>query len=312
MYNKTYILYFFTLLLVSVVIYILFFNYKKYDYKPSEYIASRNFFYASDYHIDVPYSESTEIPTSYPETNGKIIYINTTAIPNFVRNYLPNIKYNFILLSGDTDKTVPDDYQEETNIILNHPLLLQWYAQNSRLVTHKLTQLPIGLDLHTLTNNPKWGPTQSVEEQVIDLEKIKSINVAKINKCYSNFHFGMNGRYTYDRRDAKKEIPKDLVYYEPKPISRIESWRNMINFKYVISPFGNGLDCHRTWEALILGCIPIVKKSDLDPMYKGLPVLIVDNWSDVTQELLDNFKPEYYNIEKLYMKYWINEFSKYK
>ena len=91
MYNKTYILYIFAIILVILVIYILFFNYKRFVYKPSEYIASRNFFYASDHHIDIPYSDSTEIPLSYPQSNGEIIYINTTAIPNFVRNYLPNI-----------------------------------------------------------------------------------------------------------------------------------------------------------------------------------------------------------------------------
>jgi hypothetical protein len=78
----------------------------------------------------------------------------------------------------------------------------------------------------------------------------------------------------------------------------------MINYKYVLSPHGNGLDCHRTWEALILGCIPIMKTSALDPMFDGLPVLIVKNWSDVTQELLDTFVPQT-NLEKLHTSYWL-------
>jgi hypothetical protein len=34
-----------------------------------------------------------------------------------------------------------------------------------------------------------------------------------------------------------------------------------INYAFVASPYGGGPDCHRTWEALILGCIPIVKSS---------------------------------------------------
>ena len=123
-----------------------------------------------------------DIPRTYPQSNGEIVYINTTAIPNFVMNYLPNIKYKFVLLSGDTDKTIPDDYQNETKQILNHPLLLHWNAQNSRLVNDKLVQLPIGLDLHTLTEKPLWGPVQSVEEQIIDLESIKSKNISKQNK----------------------------------------------------------------------------------------------------------------------------------
>ena len=86
----------------------------------------------------------------------------------------------------------------------------------------------------------------------------------------------------------------------------------MIQYKYVISPHGNGLDCHRTWEALVLGCIPIMKSSPLDPLFEGLPVLIVKEWSDIRQELLDNFQGNNSNLEKLELSYWIQEFNKYK
>jgi hypothetical protein len=78
----------------------------------------------------------------------------------------------------------------------------------------------------------------------------------------------------------------------------------MIQHKYVISPHGNGLDCHRTWEALALGCIPIVRTSSLDPMFNGLPVLIVKEWSDVTAEVLDSFVPDYLCVDKLKINYW--------
>jgi hypothetical protein len=50
----------------------------------------------------------------------------------------------------------------------------------------------------------------------------------------------------------------------------------------VISPHGNALDCYRTWEALLMGCIPIVKRSPIDYLYADLPVAIVDEWSQIT------------------------------
>jgi len=299
------------------------------NYYISKYIASRSYLHVCDHHIDNPVTESKEVPKSYPEKDGDSIYINTTAIPNFVNNYLPNIKYNFVLVSGDTDKTIPDDYVNETNTILNNKYLLKWYAQNTKMVTDKLIQLPIGLDFHTLakkatiyttienvvkyvSNNPVWGDTRSIEDQEKDIDIIKNLNQNKQNKCYGNFQFFVTGRYGYDRKNAINKINKDLIYYEPTPVKRIETWTNMIKYKYIISPLGNGLDCHRTWEAIILGCIPIVKKSELDTMYTGLPVLIVNDWSDITQELLDNFTPEYYNMEKIYIKYWIDLFNHYK
>jgi hypothetical protein len=278
------------------------------------YIASKSFVYMCDHYTLNPYSESTDIPNTYPIRDGDKIYIHNTALGNFANNYLPNIKYKFILLSGDTDRTIPDDDQSNVNTILNNPLLIIWYSQNCTKESEKLKQLPIGLDYHTLANDSMaWGNKQSLKEQEDDIITLLNMNVKKINKCYANYHLNMMfARYGYDRYDAKSQVPEELVYYEPHKIPRIESWTKMINYKYVISPLGNGLDCHRTWEAIVLGCIPIVKSSVLDPLYNGLPVLIVKNWSDINQDLLDKFIPDYNNIEKIKMKYWIDKFNNIK
>jgi hypothetical protein len=36
--------------------------------------------------------------------------------------------------------------------------------------------------------------------------------------------------------NAIKEIKKELIYYEGKPVKRKESWNNMITYNFVISP----------------------------------------------------------------------------
>ena len=135
-------------------------------------------------------------------------------------------------------------------------------------------------------------------------------------KAYSNFQFQINTKYAYDRIDAINMITKEIVYYEPHEVNRINTWNNQINYAFVVSPHGNGLDCHRTWEALILGCIPIVKTSLLDNMYDNLPVLIVNSWKDVTRELLTNtvinFKERVFYYEKLTLKYWLEKFKSHK
>jgi hypothetical protein len=83
---------------------------------------------------------------------------------------------------------------------------------------------------------------------------------------------------------------------------------NMIDYAFVVSPHGNGLDCHRTWEALCLGCIPIVKTSGLDPLFEDLPVWIVNSWSDVTEEnmkaKINEFRERTFRYERLELSYW--------
>jgi len=51
---------------------------------------------------------------------------------------------------------------------------------------------------------------------------------------------------------------------------------------FVLSPPGNGLDCHRTWESIYLGAVPVVKKSALSySLYSNLPIVAVDTWDEV-------------------------------
>ena len=177
-----------------------------------------------------------------------------------------------------------------------------------------MTCIPIGLDYHTMITNTIWGDTTSVIDQETQLELIKRdcLHFSKRTvMCYANFHFLMSTKYgKYDRQDAYDNIDKSLVYYEPEKINRLSTWITQSNYAFVISPHGNGYDCHRTWEALILGCIPIVKTSAIDVLYEDLPVLIVSDWKDVTIELLhstiDSYKQKVFNFNKLTLKYWMD------
>jgi hypothetical protein len=54
--------------------------------------------------------------------------------------------------------------------------------------------------------------------------------------------------------------------------------------KFVISPPGNGPDCHRTWEALYLGAVPIVLRESWPFSHVELPVIIVDDWEEIPEK----------------------------
>jgi hypothetical protein len=85
----------------------------------------------------------------------------------------------------------------------------------------------------------------------------------------------------------------------------------MAQSKFVICPEGNGLDCHRTWEALLMGAIPVIKHSTLDPLFEGLPVLLVDSWDQVTEEFLYAvyacMKTEHFQHERMFARYWLDK-----
>ena len=62
---------------------------------------------------------------------------------------------------------------------------------------------------------------------------------------------------------------------------------NLTNSKFMICPKGNGIDCHRNWEVLYMRRVPIMTRHPyLEVLFKNYPVLFVDKYSDITEELL--------------------------
>lgn len=61
----------------------------------------------------------------------------------------------------------------------------------------------------------------------------------------------------------------------------------MKNHKFVLCPSGNGIESARNWETLYMRRVPIFKDHPyLREMFKGFPALFVNEWEEVTEELL--------------------------
>lgn len=294
------------------------------------YVSSRGLLKSCDVHSTTPLS-SIDCLVDYNVSflkdikENATVYVCNTAI-SFFSGIINDIQNKFILVSGDSDTSVPTEIfsnNADFDRFINNEHLIHWFAQNCVVQHPKITHLPIGMDYHTISSIPHswgnnkdhaWGDNMTPVEQEKQLDAIKKSSPEFWNrkkKCYSNFHFNMNTKFAYDRKDAKELIEPELVFYQPEMVSRVESWRTQSEYAFVLSPHGGGLDCHRTWEALCLGCIVIVKTSPLDPLYSGLPILIVSDWSDISEDLLEEtitrFKNRVFNHDKLTLSYWVNE-----
>lgn len=280
------------------------------------YVSSRGILKSCYVHNSNPTSSTTTldgIDLSKIKENSTV-YITGSAVSEFAK-HLDEIQNKFILVSGDCDETIPADIfsDDEFNKFINSEKIIHWYSQNCTKTHPKLSIIPIGLDYHSTGDRDKnMSPVQ--EEQMLnDIIKLSKPFYEREKKCYSNFYLNKDKpyKYYYNRRNAVDKVPKELVTYEMERVTKNISFTNQIKYAFVISPHGNGLDCHRTWEALCLGCIPIVKKSPIDRLYTDLPVLIINNWSDLSQDLLNNtisdFKDRKFNYEKLKLKYWMDK-----
>ena len=289
-----------------------------------KYVSSRGILKSCNIHSSNPISSIRQCigyDFSQLSKNNTTLYICNSAIPYFHKHILDKLPFSIILVSGDCDESCPVElFQSNTEFFhfIENPKIIRWFSQNCVASHSKLEPIPIGLDYHTMTvQDHSWGPRTDplVQERLLNLIVSKSLPFWERNQiAYSNFHFSMNTKFAYDRRDAKKEISTECVYFEPNKIIRVKSWKNQSEFSFVISPHGNGLDCHRTWEALCLGCIPIVKTSALDSLYNGLPVWIVQSWTDISLEsmsrVVQDFKRKHmageFQYERLSLDYWMD------
>ena len=228
----------------------------------------------------------------------------------------------YIIISCMDDATFPDEVV--AGAYSSRPLLRHWFAVNLRIPsTHKkITGIPYGIDLWTLASRSMWAntPMSSAYTQDRHLTRLResAVHFSKrtvsppSQSIYINFHFNIDGDGCSERLDALHTIPRDLMSIEVSQVNRYDTWGAYTQHAFVASPRGNGLDTIRTWEALMLGCIVIVRRIPGAPMieelYTGLPVVVVDRWSDLSRDLLEQILSEYslrtFTYEKLTTEYW--------
>lgn len=243
--------------------------------------------------LDNIYS-ATEILTSEKEfskiykKNSSSYWLKTGSrkFPNldhFVNTVLPYQEVPFILFCSDGDLTFPGDANgESVSLILGHPLCRAIYAQNldnTDYQNKKLRHIPIGLDLHTYRKDGMGGSLFEGYKKIA--EKSSKFRFRK-NKIFSDINLNHTNRV----RNVASQLLKgnESFSFLPERISQLALWNTYAEHKYVLSLPGNGYDCHRTWEALGLGCGVVTISSPLDDMFKRYPVFIADNIAEIAED----------------------------
>lgn len=252
--------------------------------------------------------------------DGDLVWVRVTALPQFWDDVLPHIHARFALVTGDDDWAIPTGFEHASDILANQNVVC-WFTQNCDGTDRsgKVVPIPIGIDFHTISNRHKWGHWQATpRQQEVELESLRATmpaNGDRLVRARADFHFNMRANlFTGESRDAVYAILHDNpnVDFQRHKIPRSGLWRETTRYAFAISPHGHGLDCHRSWEALVLGSIPIVQRSPLDPLYEGLPVVILDDWREITANNLQHWHAELHSSfleagvqERLSNSYWI-------
>jgi len=220
-----------------------------------------------------------------------IVFLNLDLFNNFV-NCLNNNKpkNKFILITFNSDLAFTEYHY---NILKE--FVVKIYSQNNTFYNSSIVKtIPIGFrswPFDTINELKKVGKNKDTEKSILlYMNFVINTNYNKRTECLNTF---INENWV--TKNSRLSI--NLFYLDIK------------KSKYVLSPEGDGIDCHRIYECIYFDTIPILKTSLMDKFYETLPVIIVNSWEEITYDyLLDNYQACYNKLinwkKKNYL--WLN------
>lgn len=255
---------------------------------------------------DVLYDETYKCAASDIK-EGSVVFVKTDFLDEFISEIVSRIDVRFILVTHQSDINILNSkkYIE----IANNSNIKHWFAQNCILEHEKVSPLPIGLEN---AHNFNAGYLK-------DFKKLsKNVNQNKKPEVVVAFTLGTNPD---DRFECYRTLwHKDICIEYPSYLNCRQYRKRLQKSMFVASPAGNGLDCHRMWEAIYLGVVPILKKDTMTAYFQSLnlPIWIIDDWSELDTCTKQELANKYFSIvessspDAAFIKYWETQITKYK
>jgi len=237
-----------------------------------------------------------------------LLSLTPQYLDEFISDVHPNIKVSYIGLSCDSDH----GFEPRHIPLLQSEKVLHWFACNCNIAKKKDTGnlyskfscLPNGLSQW----NDMVDHIHEMSERGIGLYQGRLQPIAKPISNLVLVSFAVSTNPT-EREPAWNYFCGRKKWVTCQYGLRWDQlYTSSSSHGFVVSPNGVGLDCFRTYEILHLGSYPIVRSSNLDEIYEALPVLIVEKWQDVTEELLRTvfavFRNMRFDFGRLYKGFW--------
>ena len=232
---------------------------------------------------------------------GDSIYVAVWYLDWFIAVIHDRILHPYVLITCDVGDWLPRvDHMK----LIYDPKVACWFGKNMLFSNHsKFFQLPMGQFYYL------WA--DSISQSIGVLNRLtKTPSGFKDILLYLNYTERHHGR-----RSHVADLFWDKSYCfnrnrPRKPTPFPEYWEEVSRSKFVLSPLGFEIDCTRTWECFVLGAIPIVEHSFLDPLYEKLPILLIHDWSQINENYLNEkyieIQNQSFDLSRAYIDYWKN------
>lgn len=210
-------------------------------------------------------------------------------------------KKNNTCMISLSDRTFPQDYKKRhtTHLLSRYSTVYIQNLDRKRLpyTKCKVVAVPIGLDYHSVHNKKIWGVEQThwkIQDTYLkQLRKQSTYRKCKVLVTWGEKN-SSSERHIKDGYKSRPQLWKETMsnpdVFEIGTGNRDDTWKMMSEYAFVYSPIGKGFDCHRTWEALALGCIVIAQPNPtIKEFVDRYPIILHNDPAKITQQDLQRW-----------------------
>jgi hypothetical protein len=216
-------------------------------------------------------------------SRARSIFVYTQDVDAFAEHVWPRLEHTAgkLLISHNSDHEI--EARHARWLDGDGAALGRWLAQNVTVAHPKLEPLPIGI------SNSMW-PHGNL--RALSRVMRRHAGREKSGSIFLSFKVANHPSRAATAATLRESFPG--VPLDPDPMLPWPKYLDLLaTHRFCACPRGNGVDTHRVWESLYLGVTPVVERSVLTEHVRdqGLPLVLIDDWSEVTPEWLEHVAP---------------------
>ena len=230
--------------------------------------------------------------------SGQTIFCEYANLQLLQTQVIARIKVPVILLVGNTNQGNCENIKN----LLRSEYVYKIFVQNLNEPIHGLEHLPLGIENKWLAYG---GMNVRFQNRVAKIQ-------SRTNRVMWDFIIDGALEETVDIANLllNCEVADRLIWR-----SLWQRRKLLASYAFVACPINNAFDTPRMWEAMYLGCVPIVQKSQITNFYEliGLPIWVVESFSDLCKfneaELAEKYEQlrSRFGSEALWSDYWFKK-----
>ena len=297
--------------------------------------------------------------------DGDCVFVKTDLFEMFMLNVAASIKGKYVLVSHNGDLSAPDGQTDAPRIGMPRyealPLLQKAYDSGKLLAHHGQNTwwrnyssagptskpsfvhcLPIGFEnrQYKIGKDPA-AYARFLKKNIIDAPVRSMEELSKRPLLLIAFYPKSRVPDRHKVLHTLKAIPPPAAgstWYNLTDLDHSEWLQGINDHRFVLAPFGHGLDTHRISEILLMGGIPVMRKSSISSCYDdtdnamesggggtgggaaprgSIPGVFLDKWEDLTQERLEQewekykaFPQSHWDYRRLTIRHWLERVKK--